>query len=109
MVRELGRCGMATVYLAADAKLGRRLALQTRGHAVLSGFGITKVEGECGATTDGTTITGTGLTVDTAKSMSPERRRGVNRIDAHTAVYGLAAGLYEMLAGERPFTGPSVQ
>src|SRR5438128_2454133 len=210
MVRELGRGGMATVYLAADVKLGRRVAIKvlppttrsylgsgrfqrevlfaaqlshphivplfeadeadgllfyameyvegeslkdrltrdgplpveeairitaevgdalqyahetgvihrdikpgnillSRGHAVVSDFGIAKVVAESGATTDGTSITGTGITVGTAEYMSPEQASGEKRIDARSDVYGLAAVLYEMLAGEPPFTGPSVQ
>src|SRR5207249_4765398 len=191
MVRELGRGGMATVYLAADVKLGRRVAIKvlppttrsylgsgrfqrevlfaaqlshphivplfeadeadgllfyameyvegeslkdrltrdgplpveeairitvevgdalqyahetgvihrdikpgnillSRGHAVVSDFGIAKVVAESGATTDGTSITGTGITVGTAEYMSPEQASGEQRIDARSDVYGLA-------------------
>src|SRR5947208_3851928 len=82
--------------------------LLSRGHAMVSDFGIAKVLLESGTATRGA-ITGTGITVGTAEYMSPEQASGEKRIDARSDVYALAAVLYEMLAGEPPFTGPSVQ
>src|SRR5437773_4807746 len=83
--------------------------LLSRGHAMVSDFGIAKVVAESGAAADRASITGTGVTVGTAEYMSPEQASGEKRIDARSDVYALAAVLYEMLAGEPPFTGPSVQ
>src|SRR5438876_1712338 len=83
--------------------------LLSRGHAMVSDFGIAKVVAESGAAADRSSITGTGVTVGTAEYMSPEQASGEKRIDARSDVYALAAVLYEMLAGEPPFTGPSVQ
>src|SRR5439155_8730410 len=107
LVRELGQGGMATVYLATDIKLGN--ILLSRGHAMVSDFGIAKVVAESGAAADRASLTGTGVTVGTAEYMSPEQASGGKRVDARSDVYALAAVLYEMLAGEPPFTGPSVQ
>src|SRR5216117_2973451 len=83
--------------------------LLSRGHAMVSDFGIAKVVAESGAAADRASITGTGVTVGTAEYMSPEQASGEKRIDARSDVYALAAVLYEMLAGEPPFTGPSAQ
>src|SRR3989440_580404 len=83
--------------------------LLSRGHAMVSDFGIAKVLFESGTATGGSAITGTGITVGTAEYMSPEQASGEKRIDARSDVYALAAVLYEMLAGEPPFTGPSAQ
>src|SRR3989442_1308329 len=83
--------------------------LLSRGHAMVSDFGIAKVVAESGAAADRASITGTGVTVGTAEYMSPEQASGEKRVDARSDVYALAAVLYEMLAGEPPFTGPSVQ
>src|SRR5207237_10500415 len=90
-----------------EIKLGN--VLLTRGHAMVSDFGIAKVLFESGTATGGSAITGTGITVGTAEYMSPEQASGEKRIDARSDVYALAAVLYEMLAGEPPFTGPSAQ
>jgi len=79
--------------------------LLTRQHALVADFGIAKHV----AAASGGSLTATGIAVGTAEYMSPEQAAGDARIDARTDVYGLAAVLYEMLTGEPPFTGRSVQ
>ena len=82
--------------------------LLSRGHAVVSDFGIAKLVEERGGAAR-SSLTGHGVAVGTAEYMSPEQASGDKRVDARSDVYGLAAVLYEMLAGEPPFTGDSVQ
>ena len=74
-------------------------------HALLTDFGIAKK-----TTSDGSeTLTDTGVAIGTAAYMSPEQASGDKRVDARSDVYSLAAVLYEMLAGEPPFTGKTYQ
>src|SRR5439155_8726278 len=51
----------------------------------------------------------TGLTIGTPTYMSPEQAGAEKFIDGRSDVYSLACVLYEMLAGEPPFTGPTAQ
>ena len=74
------------------------------GHAVVADFGIAKALGEAA----GSRLTETGLVIGTAAYMSPEQAAG-EPVDARTDIYSLGCVLYESLAGEPPFTGPTGQ
>ncbi|NUQ13071.1 MAG: serine/threonine protein kinase, partial [Gemmatimonadaceae bacterium] len=76
------------------------------GRAVVADFGIALAVSR---TDGGTRITETGMSLGTPHYMSPEQALGERTIDARTDVYALGCVLYEMLAGEPPFTGPSAQ
>ena len=54
-------------------------------------------------------MTQTGLSLGTPQYMSPEQAMGERTIDARSDIYALGAVTYEMLAGDPPFTGSSVQ
>jgi serine/threonine-protein kinase len=76
------------------------------GHALVADFGIARAVGSA-ATTQVTTATG--LAIGTPAYMSPEQALGDSAVDARTDVYALGCVLYEMLAGEPPYTGPTAQ
>ena len=75
------------------------------GSALVADFGIAlAVQSAAGAR-----MTQTGLSLGTPSYMSPEQAMGERSIDARSDVYALGAMTYEMLSGEPPFTGPTVQ
>src|SRR5213595_753780 len=75
------------------------------GEAVVADFGIALALSAAA----GSRLTETGLSLGTPQYMSPEQATGDRLIDARSDIYSLAAVLYEMLAGEPPHTGPTVQ
>jgi serine/threonine-protein kinase len=75
------------------------------GHALVADFGIALAVQQAG----GQRMTQTGLSLGTPQYMSPEQAMGERVIDARCDIYALGVVLYEMLAGEPPFTGPTVQ
>src|SRR2546426_1033286 len=79
--------------------------LLSGGEAVVADFGIARAITQAG----GTRLTETGIPVGTPAYMSPEQASGGGPIDGRSDIYSLACVLYEMLAGEPPYTGPSAQ
>jgi Tol biopolymer transport system component/tRNA A-37 threonylcarbamoyl transferase component Bud32 len=75
------------------------------GQALVADFGIALALESAGADR----LTGTGISLGTPQYMSPEQVAGEERLDARTDVYSLACVVYEMLAGQPPHTGPTVQ
>jgi TolB-like protein/Flp pilus assembly protein TadD len=75
------------------------------GHAVVADFGIAR-----GLSAAGTErLTGTGMSLGTPTYMSPEQAAGNRDTDGRSDLYSLACVLFEMLAGQPPFTGPTPQ
>ena len=75
------------------------------GHALVADFGIALAVQQAG----GQRMTQTGLSLGTPQYMSPEQAMGERTIDARTDIYALGAVTYEMLVGDPPFTGSTVQ
>ena len=80
------------------------LLLTRDGNTLVADFGIARA---LGAAEDG--LTQTGMSVGTPAYMSPEQATGDPTLDARSDIYSLGAVLYEMLAGEPPYSGPTVQ
>jgi serine/threonine protein kinase len=75
------------------------------GHALVADFGIARAVWQA----EGGRLTETGMAVGTAAYMSPEQGSGLEQVDGRSDVYSLGCVLYEMLAGEPPYTGPTAQ
>ena len=54
-------------------------------------------------------LTATGMVVGTPTYMSPEQASGDKELDGRSDTFALACVLYELLAGEPPFHGPTPQ
>jgi serine/threonine-protein kinase len=74
------------------------------GQAIVADFGIARALGGSNES-----LTSTGMIIGTPGYMSPEQAAGDRAIDARTDIYSLGSVLYEMLAGEPPFTAATAQ
>ncbi|HYN21579.1 MAG TPA: serine/threonine-protein kinase [Thermoanaerobaculia bacterium] len=78
--------------------------LISAGHALVADFGIARAASKGGAQK----LTQTGMAVGTPVYMSPEQAVG-NAVGPTSDLYSLGCMLYEMLAGEPPFTAKNAQ
>ena len=74
------------------------------GHAVVTDFGVALAVGHAG---DDGRLTIGGLVVGSPAYMSPEQASGDPAVDGRSDIYSLGCVVYEMLAGEPPFSGMS--
>ncbi|HLG05346.1 MAG TPA: protein kinase [Gemmatimonadales bacterium] len=76
------------------------------GRVQVADFGIALAVSSAGG---GTRMTETGMSLGTPHYMAPEQAMGEREITPKADIYALGCVLYEMLAGEPPFTGPTAQ
>lgn len=75
------------------------------GQPLIADFGIALAVTNAG----GERITQTGISLGTPRYMSPEQASGDRVVDGRSDIYSLGAVAYEMLAGEPPHLGNTVQ
>jgi serine/threonine-protein kinase len=75
------------------------------GHAVVADFGVAKALSAAANPNDSSG----GMAVGTPAYMSPEQAAGGHALDGRSDVYALGCVLYEMLAGQPPFTGATAE
>ena len=75
------------------------------GHAVVADFGIASAI----TAAAGDRLTATGIAIGTPMYVSPEQAAASKGLDGRSDLYSLGCVLYEMLAGQPPFTGPTAE
>jgi len=77
------------------------------GHAVLADFGVARAC--CAEESDSHVdqVTEVGIAIGTPEYMSPEQASGESDLGTASDIYSLACVVYEMLAGDPPFSGLS--
>jgi serine/threonine-protein kinase len=74
--------------------------------ALVADLGIARVLERTGGDVS---LTESGMSIGTPQYMSPEQAMGEKHVTGRTDIFALGSMLYEMLAGEPPFTGDTVQ
>lgn len=106
LIRELADAlGHAHAHGVVHRDVSPENVLLTGGHALLTNLGLARALDSAagGGLTESATVIGT------PAYMSPEQADGKREVDARSDVYSLAAVLFEMLAGEPLFSGPTAQ
>jgi len=107
-LRITGEVADALGYAHANGVIHRDIKpeniLLQSGHALVTDFGIARAP----SLTRSDRLTGAGLSVGTPAYMSPEQAAADPHVDGRADQYSLACVLFEMLTGEPPFAGPSV-
>src|SRR6266487_1883273 len=75
------------------------------GHAVVADFGIARAIAAAGSEK----LTTSGVMIGTPAYVSPEQVAGAGDVDGRSDLYSLGCVLYEMLAGQPPFTAPTAE
>ncbi len=108
-VRIATACASALDYAHRNGVIHRDLKpeniLLSAGQPVIADFGIALAVRNAG----GARITQSGLSLGTPQYMSPEQAAGDREVDGRSDIYSLACVLYEMLTGDPPHTGSTVQ
>jgi serine/threonine protein kinase/Tfp pilus assembly protein PilF len=81
--------------------------LLQEGEPVVADFGVATAMSAAGA--DNIYITDRGFAVGTPAYMSPEQASAERELDGRSDLYSLACVLFEMLAGQPPFSGSSAR
>ncbi len=79
--------------------------LLSDGHARVMDFGIARAV----TAAAGATLTETGIVLGTPAYLSPEQVAGDRELDGRSDLYGLGCVVHEMLAGQPPFRGPTME
>ena len=93
-----------TGVIHRDVKPANILLELATGRALLTDFGIAKA-----VSGDSSFRTASGMVVGTPYYVSPEQAAADPAVGARSDVYSLSVVLYEMLAGDPPFKGPTAQ
>src|SRR5690242_5020362 len=112
-VRIAGEVGAGLDYAHREGFVHRDVKpeniLFADGHALLADFGVARAMCvDCEGQHVRGPVTGAGIALGTPEYMSPEQASG-GEVDARSDVYSLGCVVYEMLAGEPPFSSSNMR